>query len=632
MGAIGLMGVFIINTFMKSIVKVFKGSAEAFKRFPASIGCALAFAVVTMIRIQLDWPQQEPYNFLFNCLHWSFALGAIFSLAAITAAKSRFEGSRAFVAANLLGLAAAALTFLGLYLFGATDPITTGSRYATVTGLAASRVGVAMLISFLAFVVLAGYPKDHSDFARSLFMTTKAFFIALIYGAVITGGTDGVAGAVQALLYHDMSEKVYMYLATLSGFLMFTIFVGYFPDFTKGKTDEHREVAQKQPRFIEILFVYIMIPIVIALTVVLLIWAGRTVMGIAQIQFIQLYSIATAYAVGGIWLHIMVTHHESGLAKFYRRVYPVAAIVILAFEAWALMQQLGNSGLKITEYSFSIIWVIAVVSAVLLIFIKAKAHIPIIALTCAMALISVLPVIGYNVLPVNAQVNRLEKLLVGQNMLKDGKLVPAAAEPDRAVRESITDAVDYLAYTSDAKLPQWFDTHLGENDVFKSKLGFEKTWPEYNNNNGGGSDNILSTYLYLPSGTLDISGYRWAISTMNEKESQGKISNIIVGDKGTYEINWSVASGNGIPYLRVLKGDKVIIEQDLMGYIDKVAAKYPPGKSQSYEPELEDMCLRIETPEVKLLLVFSNVQINVDPQRDTINYWLSLDAIYVGEK
>jgi hypothetical protein len=105
-----------------------------------------------------------------------------------------------------------------------------------------------------------------------------------------------------------------------------------------------------------------------------------------------------------------------------------------------------------------------------------------------------------------------------------------------------------------------------------------------------------------------------------------------VGEKGTYEIDWSVASGNGIPYLRVLKGDKVIIEQDLKGYIDKISAKYPPGKAQSYEPVLEDMCLRIETPEVKLLLVFNNVQINVDTQRDTINYWLSLDAIYVGEK
>ncbi|MHC1719140.1 MAG: DUF4153 domain-containing protein [Clostridiaceae bacterium] len=623
---------FLINTFMRSISQVFKGSAEAFKTFPAAIGCALAFAVVTMIRIQLDWPQQEPYNFLFNCLHWSFALGAIFSLAAITAAKSRFDGAKAFITANLLGLVAAALTFLGLYLFGATDPIATGSSYATVTGLAASRVSVAILISFLAFIVLAGYPKDQSDFAKALFMTTKAFFIALIYGAVILGGTTGVAGAVEALLYHDMSEKVYMYLATLSGFLMFTIFVGYFPDFRKGKIDEHRDVAQKQPRFIEILFVYIMIPIVMALTVVLFIWAGRTVIGNTQIQFIQLYSIATSYAVGGIWLHMMVTHHESGLAKFYRRFYPIAALIILAFEAWALMQQLGKSGLKITEYSFSIIWVIAVVSAVLLIAIKAKSHVPIIALTCAMAVISVLPVVGYHALPVTAQVNRLEQLLVSQDMLKDGNLVPAATEPDRAVRESITDAVDYLAYTSDAKLPGWFDKHLGENDVFKAKLGFEKIWPENDNNNGGGYDNILSTYLYLPSAALDIGDYRWAISTMNEKESQGKVSNTIVGEKGTYEIYWSVTSENGIPYLRILKDGKVIIDQDLKGYIDKISAKYPPGKAKSYKPELEDMCLRIETPEVNLLLVFNNVQINLDPQRDTINYWLSLDAIYVSEK
>ncbi|HRS22273.1 MAG TPA: DUF4153 domain-containing protein, partial [Clostridia bacterium] len=109
-----------MNILTKSVRQVFKGAFKAFQTFPASIACALAFAAVTAIRIQLDWPQQEPLNFLFNCLHWAFAVGAIFSLAAITIAQSRYNNARAFLISNILGAGAAALTFLLMYNFGGT--------------------------------------------------------------------------------------------------------------------------------------------------------------------------------------------------------------------------------------------------------------------------------------------------------------------------------------------------------------------------------------------------------------------------------------------------------------------------------------------------------------------------------
>ena len=71
----------------------------------------------------------------------------------------------------------------------------------------------------------------------------------------------------------------------------------------------------------------------LALTFVLLAWAAKTILGgMADSSFIVLSSIATAYALVGIWLHIMVTEYDLTLAKFYRKVYPLAALVILAFE------------------------------------------------------------------------------------------------------------------------------------------------------------------------------------------------------------------------------------------------------------------------------------------------------------
>jgi len=618
-----------MNIFTQSISQIFKGAAKAFKTFPASIVSAVAFAIVTMIRIQLDWPQQEDYNFLFNCLHWAFAFGAIFSLAVITSSQSRFNQAREFLIANLLGALAVILTFLALYLYGGTSQNAT--RVVMVSNLAATRVTVAITISFLAFIILAGYPKDQSDFAYSLFMTQKSFFIALIYGVVIMSGASGVARAIQALLFKNMSSKVYMYLGTLAGFLAFTIFIGYFPDFRKGKIDEHREVAQKQPRFIEILFGYIMIPIVLALTVVLLIWTVKTILGGTEFSFTTLAGIATSYAAYGIWLHIMVTHNDNSLTKFYRRIYPIAALVILAFEARSLLIELQNSGLKMVTYSFILIWIIAVVASILLIMLKSKAHQPIVALTCMLAVFSVLPVVGYQALPVTAQVNRLENLLFSQNMIKGGQLIPAADEPELDIRERITDAVNYLAYAEDAKLPSWFDKHLGESEVFKTKLGFAQTWPEPEDifETGG----YIGTSLALPNGAVDISDYRWAVQLQNYFEGTKENATVTInGDKGLYQINWTINPKDGIPTLKIKLDDRVILEQDMNDYISQISKVFPPGKAKPYKATLEDMSLQLETPEVNVLLVFNNIDINVDPRQDIINYWLNLNMLYLKEK
>lgn len=617
-----------MTSFVQSILNIFKGTLKAFRTFPASIGCALAFAVVTVIRIHLDWPQQEPYNFLFNCLHWSLALGAVFGMAAVLAAHDRFSAAKAFVAANLLGAAVAAVTFLSLYFFGGTAR--TGYQYAVVSDLAAARVAAAMLVSFIVFIILADHPGDRSDFAASFFMTHKAFFIALIYGGVILAGSMGVARAVESLIYHDMSSKVYMYIGTAVGFLTFTIFVGYFPDFRRGNNDPHRETAQKQPRFIEILFVYIMIPIVLALTAVLLIWAARTVLSGMDVPFTRLYTISASYTIGGLWLHAMVTGHTSKLARLYRFVYPLASIVILVFEAWAVVSRLLDSGLKLTEYIFILIWILAAAGDILLLIRKSKAHQTIAVFACALAVVAVLPLVGYNVLPVKAQVGRLEALLTNEGMFGGGVLTPAAAEPAESVRAAITDAVEYLAYAGDAKLPDWFDTDFADSSVFKSKFGFDMTWVNTDNGSVSQPGRYLGTYLSLPSGTIDISSYTWAVNPQGGYGKDGTYHAVVDGSRGTYQIDWT-ATGTGVPTLKILLNDKVVIEQDLHDYIDGISAKYPPGQSAYNDIAPADMTLRLDTADIGVLLVFDNITISLDTVNDTVEYWLSLKDLYLRE-
>ena len=612
---------------IRVISKVFKGAIKAFERYPAVIANAAAFSIITIIRIHLDWQQQEAYNFIFNCLHLSFALGAIFSLTTITAAQSRFNSKKSFIIANVLGIIATILTIILLYFFSGVYPEYSAMRYKNVSTLAAARVSVVIFVSFLLFNILAGYPKEQSDFSKAFFMIHKSFFIALLYGLVIMAGASGVAGAIQSLLYKDLSSKIYGYIGTISGFLAFTIFIGYFPDFRKGIIDEQREISQNQPRFIEVLFEYIMVPIMLALTLVLILWVGKTIMEGMRVSFVQLSSIASSFAIGGIWLHIMLTHYETSLAMFYKKVHSIAVILILAVEAWALAIQLQKFGLKTTEYFFILIWTVALSAAVLLMIKKERAHNIIAVIVSILAIVSVVPYVGYNSLPVRAQVSRLESTLEKEGMFKDHKIIPAVKEPEQDIRESITDSVLYVTNLEGVKLPTWLNKDFRNNDIFKKKLGFEQTFPRHEN---GIVDEYLGTYLYLAQGAIDIKDYSWAI---NMQDSYGKENYAVInGEKGTYKIYWRANQPGGIPYLEILLNDETIVDMDMNEYIDKVTEKYPLGKMNRSSVPIEDMTMKFETPEIKAMLIFSGVDISLDPRADKINYWINPSILYVEEK
>ena len=76
----------------------------------------------------------------------------------------------------------------------------------------------------------------------------------------------------------------------------------------------------------------------------------------------------------------------------------------------------------------------------------------------------------------------------------------------------------------------------------------------------------------------------------------------------------------------------MILEQNLQAYADQITARYPPGRYQPDRVDAKDMTLQLETPEVTVLLVFSDVEIYVDPRQDMINYWFNLSALYLQEK
>jgi hypothetical protein len=304
--------------------------------------------------------------------------------------------------------------------------------------------------------------------------------------------------------------------------------------------------------------------------------------------------------------------------------------VILAFEAWALINQLNKVGMKTDSYFFGLILVMAVAAVVLLLAVKEKAHVTIALIICVLAVFSILPGLGYQALPVASQSHRLEKLLTSQGMLEGIELKPASILPVQSVREQITDSVDYLSGVENAKLPAWFDKRLVDNSQFKAKLGFDKIWPTETGNPDYNSGYVGTSLILSPVAT-DISNYQWAVS-MQDNSGKGEPSVTIEGDKGTYLIRWTMNPPSGIPSLKIELDNRVILEKDMNEYIDRLSTAFPPSRLNPVSASLEDMSLALETPEVTVLLVFSNIDINVDPSQDVTNYWFNLSALYMAEK
>ncbi len=614
-----------MSMFRKSLASVFSGSAKAFRRFPAVMAMAIAFTLIVIVKIESQDRNVLSGAFLLDSLQWALVFGSIFSLAAITYTRTRSKGSNAFLAANLAGLAAAAVSFILLYFFGGEERSYTSSL--VLSDPAVSRMLVASAISMLAFIAAAAYPPAVSDFSRAYFMSLKAFFVALVYGLVIGGGVAAVAGAIEALLFPQMSNTVYSYLSTIAGFLAFTIFVGYFPDFDPAAADPKRASAQDQPRFIQILFEYILIPIILAFTLVLLAWVIRILLpGEAPLVGILSGTIGS-YALVTLFLHIMVTHYESKLASFYRAASPYYLLVIIAFAIWSLIGQIREDGLTSEYYWFILVAIFGTVSAILLILLKKRAHLPMVLLASVLMIVAVLPRVGAADLPVQLQVNRLEAILTEEGMLENGELSPAAETPSAEVRSDITNIVMLLAWSDYERLPGWFDSRMLEEAYFSEAFGFSMT-----GFTDGPDSQYQSSRIVQPGTGIDISAYDFVFIFGEAKGDVAAttLSGTVSGTKGNYELVWD-AKDSTIPRLTLTLDEEEIYNENIQAYVDQILQDFPLSASGVREATAEDLTYLLATPEATLLLIFDSVMISQEPGVNQMTYWFNLRSVLLSE-
>ncbi len=614
-----------MNQLKNAVNTLFENTTKSFTRFPVAVFSALLIAIIAMIRVFQENIYRSDVNFLYNTIQLSLFLTAIFSQASIAFYEvEKAKDKKSFAIANGSAILVGIIAFIALYFLGLRID---DEGYKYIASIAQARVIAATLISAIAFVYIASKSKHIKDFASSFFMSHRSFVISMIYGLVILIGTLGVLGAFEALIYNAMSYKIYQYFAIAAAFLTYIFFLGYFPSFKADANLAEIEEATNQPEFIIVLLDKILLPIMFALSAVLIVWTIRVLFSGVEVTFTQLSSIATAYIIIGIWLHIMVSKHNTKLANLYKLVYPFAALYILAFEAWALFIRIGEYGLKTEEYSFAMIWIFALISVLLLILLKTKAYKKIALVAIAITTIWVLPFVGYEDLTYSSQISRLKKTLISNNMLVDDKIIKASTDIDRKAKFNITDSVDYITNSDKEKLPAWLSEDLYNNFNFEKTFGFVKTYEDKEN-----LDNYYWQNIQIATGVENIDGYTDIMKiSLNQMYESNDFTIEANGD--TYEINWSLTKKEvGIPVISVKKNGQQQLDENLEEFLLALTQKYPYDANQHNVVPIEDMSLTIENADFKILLILESVEVSNDGNTQLIQYYVSLSAMYFKTK
>ncbi len=609
-----------MNKFTEKVYNTLKRAGLSFSHYPASMGFATLMSVLAIWLIYKNPDETKIYESLLL----AFALGIFAGIAFVVIAEKISRKRMYFIGANLDAVLVAAITFFVLYF----------PKEREIKEIEMFRVLAAIIVFFLLFISIPTLKGNLPDFNKMFFMTLKSFFISLVYGLVLMLGFFFVAFAVQSLLYEDMTEKIYAYIAILSGLVAYAFFLGYFPKFDN-ITDEGKakiESAGVQPKFAKVLFQNILLPIMGALTVVLFIWSLRILITGEWPEYNQIIAIFTTYSLTGIVLYYLTTSFDNLIVKIYKRIFPIMAIVFLVFEFFPIWERIKYYGVKPFEYGIILVWIFSVLSCVIFIILPIVKN----KLTAFIAMILValfvLPIIGAYDFSHRSQSGHLKRILE-QNEMFDGKNIVPAFEISDEDKVRITSSVEYLYYRSDKKQPVFLEESLNSMQYFRQTFGFE---PAYDSDSQipDGPKDFTQFAIFSPKAVpIEIKGYDYYIPYSIFANFS---KTVIETGKGKFEIIYGISSGKDetdkYPELTISFEGEVILTDTLEEFSNTLRSTYPDAFSDRPDTTLlstEDISAFFENSHLIASILFNSISL---AENDEESSYFEVSGIYISFK
>lgn len=557
--------------------------SRSLQRFPITILCSTAVAIllIAILDLQQVYTQAGQLETLYKTT-MIIALGIPLSLCI----KVFLEKKDNIKTAEVIGLyAAGGLVFL-LYYFSLLDKLNMVSitRYIAVS-----------LALYLGFLFIPYLPKKE-QFEMYIIKVCSSFFITVIYSAVLYLGLAAILLAIDLLLGIDVTENAYFYIWFLVAFVFApSYFLAGIP-----LPDEQLQ-QEKYPKILRILLLYIVMPLLTAYTAILYIYFIKIIVlwkwPVGVVSHLVLWY---AVIVTAVLFFITPIKDEDKWADRFTVWMPKIILPLLIMMFISMGIRINAYG--VTENRYYVIVLGLWVCAMMIYFTLTKKRRNIV-IPVTLALIALLSVFGplssYSI-STRSQNNRLQAILIKNDMLQDGKIQTAPADISRDDKYEISRKLDYFNRNHSLQeigyLPQDFMM-----DDMEKVFGFPYI-SEFPHEQP--PDDTFHLVNSQAESALDIRGYDFLFNSMHLYDEWSADSTGTIDTK--YDRQSSIVRVYHQGTLLYQKNLNLFTKELFDKYIDTEREKYLSSEREKYLSP-EEITLVEENEKVKVKIVFLNI-------------------------
>ena len=338
---------------------------------------------------------------------------------------------------------------------------------------------IAALVVGTSFVGKFNY---HKDFVVYVAKILRAFIISNIYSFIVFVGISGIIFALNSLFKFNFGSSVYLRVAIFS-FILFNV-VTFFSDFPKVR-DSFTDY--KYPKAFRILLVYIITPIVIIYTAILLAYFVK-ILVLWQIPNNLIVNLVIWFASFSIVYLFFLSRVETvTFINKFKIVFPFTLFPLLGMMFFAIYLRIKEYGMTENRYIVIAVGLWIFLSLIYYIFYRENSNISIPIFLSVIILITGIGPASATSLSIRSQNARFEILLRDNKMIAGEEIKPNINIESEAKSQIVdivsymvrTDRVDKLSYMpKDFKLSEDSFTKLfGFSNIIESKnyLGYSYT-------------------------------------------------------------------------------------------------------------------------------------------------------------
>ncbi|HEY4798878.1 MAG TPA: DUF4153 domain-containing protein [Bacteroidia bacterium] len=605
---------------LPSFTNVIKGALGTLKRFPLPILSAMLGSGICMYMVQIGWSEQKHIDYLWKVVMCSWlGLNLFFAMSLIS--EKRRDGAAQKYFMQILGI-----VMLVGYYFLLPDfkkmTVTTATQYSLFS------IGLHLLIAFAPFIGRGEF-NGFWQFNKTLFLR---FLLSVLYSGVLYLGLSLAILAVDQLFNaHIKGERYAQLWFFLSGIFNTWFFLAGVPE-----NIEQLESVTDYPKGLKIFTQFVLLPLV-AIYLLILYAYGIKILVQWELPKGWVSYLVNAFSVFGILSLLLIypIRNQEGNTWikifsrwFYRALFPL--IVLLGVAIGKRVLQYG-----ITENRYFVLIVALWLAGIATYFLLSKTkNIKVIPITlCLLAFLTSFGPWGAFSISEKSQVKRLERLLVQEKILVNGKIKKATDTlPEKSGRQ-IVSIVHYLdEHHGFSSIKPWFkeniDSLLTPKDSYDYVYGTGKIlgllgvednyYYRYDRSEDDDSTVAVKNFYYYSAyntqQAVPVTGFDY---TCNFNRYFSEEKNPYYNDN-YYQIHFGNDSGifkyqNSRKQFILEKNKKEVLSFDMNAFVKKLHDYKKTNKKNPYDQNIpaDMMLFEAQNDSVRMRLQLTNVSGNI---------------------